>query len=148
METDLSLIWSSLGRISKHGLFPIPMDDISCRRSFLFLKAWRHNNLEISSVHASLISAVGAWKRKVSDGFRFRNQISNRNGLSPTCAVKPMSVVFKLCLYWNISKFWKQKKVQFSQDLLKKWIRALLRTVKTVHAYLFLWISPRFTKKD
>lgn len=32
MLMERSLIWSALGLMSKQGLFPMPMDDISCRR--------------------------------------------------------------------------------------------------------------------
>jgi len=32
MLIDLSLIWSALGLMSRQGLFPIPIEDISARR--------------------------------------------------------------------------------------------------------------------
>jgi len=63
MLMDLSLIWFLLGRISKHGLLPIPMEDISWSLIVLLRRAWRHSSLEISSVQASFISVVGDWTR-------------------------------------------------------------------------------------
>lgn len=33
MLTDRSLIWSAEGRMSRHGLFPIPIEDISASRT-------------------------------------------------------------------------------------------------------------------
>lgn len=39
MLMDLSLIWSSLGLMSRHGLFPIPMEDISCSLMVLLRSA-------------------------------------------------------------------------------------------------------------
>jgi hypothetical protein len=38
MLIDLSLIWSALGLMSRQGLFPIPIEDISARRISVKLK--------------------------------------------------------------------------------------------------------------
>lgn len=95
---DRSLIWSWLGRMSRHGLLPIPIEDISAIRISRFRLACFHSSLEISSVQAFLISSLIVCSVQVSPGFRLRNQISNLYGESPTCAVSPMSAVLMLFL--------------------------------------------------
>lgn len=47
---DLSLIWLSLGRMSRHGLFPIPIEDISAirtagRETKELVKQWHSDNM-------------------------------------------------------------------------------------------------------
>lgn len=106
---ERSLIWSLLGRMSRHGLLPIPIDDISAMRISIlasetkkfielerkalrnndaslprFLFACFHNSVEISSAQVFLISSFMLCRVHVSPGFRFRNQISNFVGESPT----------------------------------------------------------------
>lgn len=104
---ERSLIWSLLGRMSRHGLLPIPIDCISVMRISIwrvkqrhllerkalrnndaslprFLFACFHNSVEISSAQVFLISSFMLCRVHVSPGFRFRNQISNFVGESPT----------------------------------------------------------------
>lgn len=95
---ERSLIWFWLGRMSRHGLLPMPIDDISAIRISRFRFACFHSNFDISSVHAFFMSSDILCSVHVSSGFRLRNQISNF-GVSPMCAVKPMSDVLILFLY-------------------------------------------------
>lgn len=114
---ERSLIWSALGRMSKQGLFPMPIEDISAILTAervinkldllkventhnvpLFLIACLHNNWDNSSIQAFLTSSDIACNVKVSLGFLFLNQISNLVALSPIFAVNPMSVILILFL--------------------------------------------------
>lgn len=84
--------------MSRHGLLPIPIEDISASRISRLRFACFHSSLEISSVQAFFTSSLIVCSVQVSPGLRFRNQISNRYGESPTCAVNPMSDVLMLFL--------------------------------------------------
>nr|CAD7397506.1 unnamed protein product [Timema poppensis] len=107
---DRSLIWSALGRMSRQGLLPIPIEDISARRiseetnfSIVHTPQQHHHHtvhsftvtptkrsFDSSSVHTLLISSDMDCRVNVSLGFLLRNQISNLVGLSPIFAVRPM----------------------------------------------------------
>lgn len=106
--------------MSKHGLLPIPIDDISAIRMSRFRFACFHSNFDISSVQAFLMSSLILCRVQVSSGLRLRNQISNFVVESPTNAVRPMSDVLMLFLYKNRSKF-----------LLSGKRRALLNSTKS-----------------
>jgi hypothetical protein len=95
---ERSLIWSALGRMSKQGLLPMPIEDISAILTALFLMACFHSNWDNSSVQAFFTSSDIDCSVNVSFGFRFLNQISNLVGLSPIFAVSPMSVILILFL--------------------------------------------------
>uniref|UniRef100_A0A182U6F9 Uncharacterized protein n=1 Tax=Anopheles melas TaxID=34690 RepID=A0A182U6F9_9DIPT len=62
----------------RHGLLPMPIEDISASRISRFRLACFHSSLEISSVHAFFTSSLIVCSVQVSPGLRLRNQISNR----------------------------------------------------------------------
>lgn len=94
---ERSLIWFLLGLMSKHGLFPMPIDDISAMRISRFRFACFQSKRDISSIQMFFVSSDKHCRIHVSSGFRFRNQISNFVGKS-VFAVSPMSDVFTLFL--------------------------------------------------
>jgi hypothetical protein len=58
MLIDLSLIWSALGLMSKQGLFPIPIEDISARRISENFQFEMKLNKEGKTIHLKYHSAV------------------------------------------------------------------------------------------
>lgn len=91
--------------MSRQGLFPMPIEDISAMRISRFRFACFHRSFDISSAHAFLMSSFMLCSVQVSSGLRFLNHISNFVVESPMKAVKPMSDVLILFLYRKMSKF-------------------------------------------
>lgn len=68
MLMDLSLIWSALGRMSKQGLFPIPIDDISAIR----ISLTKTTNLYIRKCTCSNVLVLIIERKILSKHFVFK----------------------------------------------------------------------------
>lgn len=80
------MIWFWLGRMSKHGLLPMPIEDISAIRISRFRFACFHSNFDISSVQAFLMSSDILCSVHVSSGTKFRISVYRQCERSNKCS--------------------------------------------------------------